>query len=147
MKVATNDTFYNEVIQPVWCSSLLEHDLTIANFSKAMDHFCSDLAVSKAIEELKVSILSSSQTHDIYDSHPALKTRIDYAKKFKAREVDIKQPEISSDPWVDLHKVFDDTTPDESPVSKLFNDWDLINEKIAELFNQRLLLMKAAMPK
>jgi hypothetical protein len=48
---------------------------------------------------------------------------------------------------VDLHKVFDDTTPDESPVSKLFNDWDLINEKIAELFNQRLLLMKAAMPK
>ena len=146
MKVATNGMVYNEVIQPLWVSALLEHNLTIAYFSKSMEHFYSEMD-NEELEELKTKILSMRQTHDIYDSHPALKIRIDYAMKFKDREVDIEQPVEFSNAWVDLNKIFDDTKIDESPISELFNDWDGINEKTAELFNRHLSHMKRTMPK
>jgi len=146
MKVATNGMVYSEVIQPLWVSALLEHNLTIAYFSKSMEHFYSKME-NKELEELKTKILSMRQTHDIYDSHPALKIRIDYAMKFKDREVDIKQPVELSNARVDLNKILYDTKIDESPISELFNDWDGINEKAAELVNRRLPHMKMAMPK
>jgi len=146
MKVATNGMVYNEVIHPMWVSALLEHNLTIAYFSKSMEHFYSETD-NKELEELKTKILTMRQTHDIYDSHPALKIRIDYAMKFKDRDVDVKQPMEFSNAWVDLNKIFDDSKIDESPISELFNDWDGINEKIAVLFNHSISHMKPAIPK
>jgi Zn-dependent protease with chaperone function len=143
MKVAVNDTF----IQPVWHSSLIESNLAISHFSKAMDNFYADHTTNEDIEELKKRILSRSQTHSIYDSHPALKTRIDYAMKYKDKEINISQQDESFNTSVDFDKIFNNATPDELPISKLFNDWDLINTKIAELFNMSLTHTKSALPK
>ena len=75
----------------------------------------------KDVDELQNSILSSKQIHSAYDSHPALKMRIDYAKKFD-----------------------DVSEKDNKPVGELFDNWDEINKKVAELYNLRLMYILQA---
>ena len=59
-----------------------------------------------------------NQAHGNYDSHPALKIRIEYAKKFENRG-----------------------EKDTNPVGGLFDNWDEINAKVADLYNVRLIHM------
>jgi hypothetical protein len=75
----------------------------------------------KDVAELQNNILSNKQIHSAYDSHPALKMRIDYAKKFG-----------------------DESEKDSKPVGELFDHWDEINKKVAELYNLRLMYILQA---
>ncbi|RMG77183.1 MAG: hypothetical protein D6707_11435, partial [Bacteroidetes bacterium] len=115
LKVATNDLVFSEIIQSKWVPKLLKEGKTISNFSKFMEIVYKDLE-KKDIDELQNHILSSKQIHSIYDSHPALKMRIDYAKKFD-----------------------DVPEKDNKPVEELFDNWDEINKKVADLYNLRLM--------
>lgn len=115
LKVSTNDTIFSEVIQAKYVPKLLKEEKTISNFSKLMEFVYRSID-KKAMEEFKSNLLLQSRAHGIYDSHPALKVRIDYAKKFDGGE-----------------------EKDKRTVSSLFDDWNGINEKVAELYNLRLL--------
>lgn len=121
LKVATNDTIFSEIIQSKYVPELLKEEKTISNFSKFMEIVFKGLE-KKDIEEFQNHILSRSQTHSIYDSHPALKIRIDYSKKFEEG----------------LEK-------DKRPVGDLFDNWTEINEKVANLYNLRLLYLIQAL--
>jgi hypothetical protein len=94
---------------------------TISNFSKFMEEVYKSVD-KKIIDEFKSNLLQQSESHGAYDSHPALKVRIDYAKKF---------PEGAE--------------KNTEPASQLFNNWDNINEKVAELYNLRLLYLIQAL--
>jgi len=115
LKVSTNDTIFGEVIQSEWVPKFLKEKKTISNFSKLMELVYKSVD-KKTIDELKSNLLKRSELHGVYSSHPALKTRIDYAKKFA-----------------------DGEEKDKRTVSKLFDNWDNINEKIAEVYNMRIL--------
>lgn len=120
LKVATNDLVFSEIIQSKWVPELLKEEKTISNFSKFMEIVYKGLE-KKDVAELQNNILSSKQIHSAYDSHPALKMRIDYAKKFG-----------------------DESEKDSKPVGELFDNWDEINKKVAELYNLRLMYILQA---
>lgn len=115
LKVATNDTIFSELIQSEWVPKLLKEKKTISNFSKFMEIVYKSVD-KKAIDEFKSNLLSMSESQSVFDSHPALKTRIGYAKKF-----------------------FEGEEKDKRAASELFDNWNEINEKVAELYNLRLL--------
>jgi len=115
LKVSTNDTIFSEIIQAKHIPELLKEGKTISNFSKFTELILSDVD-KKTIDKIQAGILEMSQSHSIYDSHPALKIRIDYSEKFDNKE--------------EKEKDF---------VDKLFDNWDKINEKVAELYNLRIL--------
>jgi Zn-dependent protease with chaperone function len=124
LKVSINDAIFSEIIQREWVRKLLKEGKTISNFSKFMEAVMEavyNLVDKKIINELISNLLQQSESHGAYDSHPALKVRIDYAKKFA--EGDEKNTETAS---------------------QLFDNWDNINEKVAELYNLRLFLDYAA---
>lgn len=114
LKVATNDELFVKVVHAKWVPKLLEKEKTIPNFSKTLDQAYTSIG-KRALDEIQAAILSRSQTHSVYDSHPALKVRLDYAKKFETGEEKYA-----------------------GPVRELFEDWDRLNEKAAELYYQRL---------
>ena len=120
LKVATNDFVFSEIIQSKWIPELLKEEKTISNFSKFMEIVFKGLE-KKDVDELQNNILSSKQIHSAYDSHPALKMRIDYAKKFD-----------------DVQK------QDKKPIGELFDDWDEINKRVADLYNLRLMYILRA---
>lgn len=115
LKVATNDLLFSEAVQNRYVPQLLQEGKTISNFAKIMDFVYSNFK-SDGIKELQNKLLESSTTNSIYDSHPALTTRINYSKKFDSKKQDAK-----------------------TPVQNLFDDWDEINKKTAELYNVRLI--------
>jgi len=115
LKVSTNDTIFSEIIQAKHIPDLLKKGKTISNFSKFTELILGEVD-KKTIDKLQKDILEMSKSHSIYDSHPALKTRIDYSEKFDDKE--------------EKEKGF---------VSKLFDNWEKINEKVAELYNLRIL--------
>jgi len=117
LKVSTNDTIFSEVIQSEWVPQLLKEEKTISNFSKFMGLVYKSMD-KKIVDQFRTNLLEQSPSHGVYDSHPALKTRIDYAKKFTEGE-----------------------EKDKRTVSELFDSWDNINEKVAELYNLRLLYL------
>jgi len=121
LKVATNDTIFSEIIQSKYVPELLKEEKTISNFSKFMEIVFKGL-YKKDIEEFQNHILSRSQAHSIYDSHPALKVRIDYSRKFE-----------------------EGSEKDKRPVADLFDNWTEINEKVAKLYNLRLLYLIQAL--
>ncbi|MFA4880717.1 MAG: M48 family metalloprotease [Candidatus Doudnabacteria bacterium] len=123
LKIAMNDTIFSEIIQSKYVPGLLKEEKTISNFSKFMEVVFKSLN-KKDIEEFQNNILSRSQIHNVYDSHPALKIRIDYSKKFE-----------------------DNPGKDQRPVGDLFDNWGEINEKAAELYNLRLLYYIQAIAK
>jgi Zn-dependent protease with chaperone function len=114
LKVATNDELFVKVVHAKLVPKLLEKEKTIPNFSKTLDQAYTSIG-KRALGEIQAAILSRSQTHSVYDSHPALKVRLDYAKKF----------ETGKEKYA-------------GPVRELFEDWDRLNEKAAELYYQRL---------
>lgn len=120
LKVSTNDTIFSQVIQSEWVPQLLKEEKTISNFSKFMELVYKSLD-KKLIDDFRTNLLQQSATHGVYDSHPALKIRIDYAKKFTEGE-----------------------EKDKRTVSELFDDWDEINKKVAELYNLRLMYILQA---
>lgn len=120
LKVATNDLVFSEIIQSKLVPELLKEEKIISNFSKFMEVAFSGLE-KKDIDEIQNNLLSKSQIHGSYDSHPALRIRIDYAKKFD-----------------------DVAEKGKNPVRELFDDWDEMNKKVAELYNLRLMYILRA---
>lgn len=123
LKVAVNDGIFSESIQAKYVPDLLKKGKTIPNFSKMMDVVYQSVD-EKTIEEFKSELLSKSAAHGIYDSHPALKTRIDYAKKFDQKD-----------------------GREDEPLASVFDDWEKINERVAKLYNLRLLAYLQALSK
>jgi Zn-dependent protease with chaperone function len=121
LKVATNDTVFSQIIESKYVPELWKEGKTISNFTKIMEVVFEEFE-KKDIEELQNHILSISQTHTIYDSHPALQVRIDYSKKFE-----------------------DNPEKDKRPVGDLFDNWNEINEKTADLYNLRLMYLMGAL--
>lgn len=115
LKVSTNDTIFSQIIQAEHVPELLKEGRTVSNFSKFTEVVLSGID-KETIEKLQAEIQEVSQAQGIYDSHPALKTRIDYSKKFDNKEEGEKDC-----------------------VSKLFDNWDRINEKLAEIYNAQVL--------
>lgn len=121
LKVSTNDTIFSEIIQSKYIPELLKEGKTISNFSKFTELILNDVD-EKIIDEIQSRILEMSQSHSIYDSHPALKTRINYSEKFDNKE-----------------------EKENGFVDKLFDNWDKTNEKVAELYNLRISAYLQAM--
>lgn len=120
LKVATNDLIFSEIIQSKFVPELLKEEKTISNFSKFMEVAFGGLD-KKDIDALQNDLLLKNQAHGNYDSHPALKIRIEYAKKFE-----------------------NGVEKDTKPVEELFDNWDEINAKVADLYNARLIYMLQA---
>lgn len=120
LKVAINDLVFSEIVQLGQIPKLLNEEKTITNFSQLMDVAFNGLA-KKDIDELRNNLLFISQVHGNYDSHPALKIRIDYAKKFD-----------------------DVAEMDKNPARELFDDWDDIGNKVDELDKSRLFYILRA---
>jgi len=117
MKIATNDVIFNEIIQNDWVPKFLKEEKTISNFSKFMDLVYENVN-ENTINELKSEILSKSQTQSVFDSHPSLKTRVDYASRLNRGE-----------------------EKDREKIDKLFDNWGDVNKKVADLYNLRLIYL------
>lgn len=115
LKVATNDTIFSEIVEGKYLPDLLKEGKTITNFSVFMD-LVYDSLDPKNTNDLKNNILEAGKSIGEFDSHPALKDRISYAKKFDSKESNNKEP-----------------------VFTLFENWEEINKKVAELYNYRVI--------
>lgn len=111
LKVATNDIIFHREIEGKHIFELLKQEKTIANFTKFMELLYDDATMQNVGQKL----FEASGDSGAYDSHPALKTRISYAKRF---------PQLSS--------------AAQSQFGTLFDNWEKINEDIANLYNARL---------
>ena len=89
---------------------------TISNYSQLIESYHRKIGESE-LEMLKSDILSKTESVSIYDSHPPLKMRLDYAEKFDKAEIN-----------------------DDRPVINLFNYWDNINERLAKIHNQTVII-------
>lgn len=113
-KVALNDTIFSQVVESKLVPQFLQQNKAFTNFSAVMEQLYTKVDKSE-LEKYKSDIISKSETHDIYDSHPALKVRLDYAKKFGEKE-----------------------EKDKRPVKSIFDDWDKLNELVATIYNLQL---------
>lgn len=111
MKVAANDNIFNKEVQGKHVVELLKQSKTIPNFTKFMEKLYDDATVQIAGQKL----IEESATAGVYGSHPALSTRIGYARK--------------------LPKV-ENLSGNES-FGTLFDNWDKLNEDVAKIYNQR----------
>jgi len=115
LKVATNDLIFNEIIQRVALESL-EKGQVIANLSKFLRLVYEQLKKDGSyVKEVK-KVLFSNNVDNVYNSHPPLKIRLNYAKKFGVtKEIEGEKVEL------------------------FFDNWDELNKKVTELYNLRLL--------
>jgi Zn-dependent protease with chaperone function len=117
-KVATNDALFAAAVMGQIVPGLLREGRVISDYSKCL----ADVYVGgneEAISRLRESVLSS-QAASAYDSHPPVRSRLDYTARF------------------------DGTQPDDSrPASELFENWDSLNSRLADMLNERLVAMGA----
>ena len=113
LKVATNDAVFNELVQE-GSRYFAKEGKVITNFSKFME-FAYDQLSTSDIERIRSLMLSQDESGSTYDSHPSLKTRLDYANRFYT--IGEEQGDL---------------------VYSLFDSWDRINETIAKLYYIRL---------
>lgn len=118
-KIVVNDYVFSEFIQKHLVWDMLKKNQVITNFSKIIRHAESALSKEEAtnIENAALAVGESST----WDTHPETKTRLEYAGRFKT--------------------IFKGK---EEPVTSLFDNWDEMNEKVAELYNQRLVAIVQA---
>ena len=113
LKVVSNDAIFGEVVLES-VRHFAQEGKVITNFSKFMK-FAYDRLNESDIERIRSAVLSQNESRSAYDSHPSVKARLDYANRFGT---------VGEE--------------HESLVYSLFDDWDKINEKVAELYNLRL---------
>lgn len=111
-KVAINDSIFNEMVENI-SLELLKEEKVISNISQIMDYVYSK--TEKDFIDKKIEQLLQQTPIDTYDSHPPLRTRFDYANKIPSTNI-TEQVNISS----------------------LFDNWDMLNQQIADLYNNRL---------
>jgi len=118
-----NDIIFSEIIEKIILPDILEKGKIISNFSLFMD-FSYKKTDKKTISSFQDLIMDTKNISDTYDSHPSTNIRVEYSKRF------------------------DKKTPQGKTLAKdLFNKWDKINEKVAELYNQRLISHLQALAK
>jgi len=121
LKVSVNDTIFRDIIQARYVPELLKEGKMISNFSTLIEMILSEVD-KKTIDELQRGILEMSQSDNIYDSHPALRTRINYSEKFDDKE----------------------EREGKGSVRELFDDWEKTSEKVTELYYLRILAYSQA---
>lgn len=113
-KITINDYVFSEFIQKHLVWDMLKKNQVITNFSKIIRH--AESALSKEeITNIENAALATGETSS-WDTHPETKTRLEYADRFKT--------------------IFKN---EEESVASLFDNWDEVNEKVAKLYNQRLV--------
>ncbi len=123
LKVSTNDLIFNDVILKKQIPDLLSQNKVINNFSTMMKIIYGTLS-EKDLKVTHDELTKDRSFGSIFDSHPPLQIRLDYSQRFNNNA----QTGIMS-------------------VSSLFDDWEDINRKITDLYNQRLISYLTAMAK
>lgn len=113
-KVVFNDALFATVVQGEVVPALAKQNKTVADFSAMMTFVKSDLS-HKQQEQIKSSIAAEGPS--AYDSHPPVSTRLKYSQRFSMGK----------------------TERDERDAAALFSGWHGLNEKLADLYNARLL--------
>lgn len=115
LKIATNDTVFREIIESKYVPDLLKEGKTISNFSFFMEVVYKSLD-KKDIDSLQSNIVEINKNQGVFDSHPALKNRLFYSEKFISKEEKNKKL-----------------------VSTIFDNWENINKKVADLYNLKII--------
>lgn len=118
-KITINDYVFTEFIQKHLVWDMLRKNQVITNFSKIIRHAESNLSKEET-KNIESAALASGET-STWDTHPETKTRLEYASRFKTI-----------------------LKGKEEPVTSFFDNWDYINEKVAELYNQRIIAIVQA---
>lgn len=113
-KISINDHLFSSVVRGDLIFDLLKKDKVISNFSKFLRLAESSMSAQERTQIEKEALEDEEESS--WDTHPPVKTRLQYASRFKTI---IKGSE--------------------KPVSSLFDDWDEINEKAAQLYNMRVM--------
>jgi Zn-dependent protease with chaperone function len=119
-KVAFNDAVFAGIVQGEVIPSLLKEDKVVNNLATIMRLVSHDLPDEQRKE--LTSALSSAEVGE-YDSHPPFATRLGYARRFPTPP----------------------NPQEERDASGLFEEWDALNERVAEMYNQRLFAYLAAL--
>jgi Zn-dependent protease with chaperone function len=115
LKVAMNDLVFNEKMQQ-FVPEYLKNGQVIINFSKFLKLMYEQIEKDDRYKEHAEKVLFASNINNVYNSHLPLKTRLEYVRKFEV----VKEKENEK-------------------VESIFENWDKLNERVAELYNSRLL--------
>lgn len=123
LKISMNDLIFSEVIEKTILPDILEKWKIISNFSLFMD-FSYKKTDKETISSFENLIMDTKNISDTYDSHPSTNIRVEYSKRFDKK-----------------------LSQDKTLAKELFSKRDKINEKVAELYNQRLISNLQALAK
>ncbi len=115
-RVALNDKVFFEIVESKYVPELLKENQVFTSFGKAME-IAYGKDNKKVIEELKNDILNF-QGDENYSTHPKLKVRIEYSKRFGDKT----------------------EKKDKEPTGKLFEDWQARSQEITNIYNYIIML-------
>jgi Zn-dependent protease with chaperone function len=121
LQVATNDYVFSNVVEAKFVPDLLKEGKTIANIPKFLNLINKD---NNQIPDLEKAILEERESTSVYDSHPSLPHRLQYAK-----QLNIDKP------------IGKQTT------ESVFENWEKLSEEVTDLYNARLMTILAHLPK
>jgi Zn-dependent protease with chaperone function len=113
-KVAFNDAVFSGIVQSEVVPALAKENKTVADFSAMMGLVKAGLADEQR-DQIESSV--AGEQPSTYDSHPPIATRLKYSERFAIGAAQ----------------------RDERDASTLFHEWHVLNEKIADLYNDRLI--------
>lgn len=117
-KVSLNDTIFYRIVESQYVPELLKSKQVFTSFSKAME-LAYDKRNKAEIEEIQKDILNFIGDENL-STHPKLKVRIEYAKRFENKS-DKKDSRL---------------------INELFADWQLRNEEAINLYNYIMMARK-----
>jgi Zn-dependent protease with chaperone function len=117
LKVATNDTFFTDIENKYLEEALSNKDL-MPEFSEYKKIKLQSVD-QKELNEIRSGLLNNNVIHDEFDTHPALKSRLDYSRKFK-----------------DIAK-----ENDKNLVYDIFDDWEKISKEVSTLYDLRTSML------
>jgi Zn-dependent protease with chaperone function len=112
--VIFNDAVFSTVVQGEVVPALAKENKTVADFSVVMGLVKTDLTHEQR-EQIKSSV--AAEALSAYDSHPPIATRLKYSERFTTGK----------------------TQRDERDVVALFREWHVLNGRVADLYNARLM--------
>lgn len=110
-KVSLNDSVFSDIVEAQYVPELLKSNQVFTSFSKAMETAYSKQN-KEIIENLEKNILSFIGDEN-YSTHPAVKVRIEYSKRFENKT----------------------NKQDAELINELFGDWNLRNQEAINLYN------------
>jgi Zn-dependent protease with chaperone function len=113
-KIAFNDATFSLIVQGGIVPALAREHKLVSDFSAVMARAKADLSSD---QRQQIETILAREEPSSYDSHPTTTTRLRYSERFG----------------------FGSAGRDQSEVSSLFHEWDVLNEKVASLYNARYI--------